>query len=206
MGASQSSEIGRPDLDSPAARVIERRSDPDAALVRRAVDGDVSAFEALVLRHGPSLSRLVTGLVADPHTAEDVVQEIWILVYRRLHTFRFEASFRTWLARVAVREAVAARVRLKAWWHRLSSAEADATASRWGRAEAGGEASDLLRQLERLPVAERSALVLIAEGFSYAEAAEALACPIGTISVRVHRARERLAARLGETGATGGDR
>ncbi len=166
--------------------------------MRRAVDGDSTAFEALVDRHSASLARLVAGLVSDSHVAEDVQQEIWILVFRRLHTFRFEASFRTWLARVAVREAIAARTRLRTWWARVSGGETDAVASRHGRAERDGEAADLLRRLDRLPPGERAALVLLAEGYAYAEAADVLGCPIGTFSVRVHRARERLAARTGD--------
>lgn len=159
-------------------------------------DGDADGFAVLVERHGPALSRLVTGLVADPHAADDVVQEIWILVYRRLDTFRFQAPFRAWLFRIAAREAVTARNRLRTLWRRMTSTDTDRMPASSGRAEAAGEVSDVLGALAILPTSERAALVMIAEGFSYAEAAEALSCPIGTISVRVHRAREKLARRL----------
>lgn len=167
--------------------------DPDATSVRRILAGDPSAFAEIVARNEQPLRRLVVGLLGDRHLAEDVLQEVLWIAYQRLAGFQFRARFRTWISRIAVRKALGARARLRSWLRRPLSLDGRDVPSR----QEGTGDDDIeitLRHLQRLPAPERVALVLLVEGHAYHEIAELLSCPIGTVSARIHRARERLAA------------
>ncbi len=132
----------------------------------------------------------------DPNLVEDVLQEVYLRVYRKLPTFRREARFATWMRRIAVREAISARTRWRRWFQRFLPAGDDEPVSRDDAATgAVDERDELIERLRRLPASERAAIVLLAEGWSYGEIAEAIGCPIGTVSIRIHRARERLGER-----------
>jgi RNA polymerase sigma-70 factor, ECF subfamily len=74
----------------------------DADLVQRFRSGDRAAFDALVERHQVAIRRLVLRYVKSPEDAKDVSQKTFIRALERLDTFRGEASFRTWLYRIAV--------------------------------------------------------------------------------------------------------
>ncbi len=79
---------------SPVATVDE------AALIRAAQKGDQDAFERLVHAYDRSVLGMATNLLRSPEDACDVYQEAFLRVYRNLHTFRFDCSFRTWLYRI----------------------------------------------------------------------------------------------------------
>jgi len=168
----------------------------DAASVRRILAGDPSAYGEVVRRHERGLRRLVTGIVGDVHLAEDVVQEAFLLAYRRLAGFRGEATFRTWITRIAIREAVRSRTRWRRLWRRLVPLEAARGRESKREAAAAAAARDLegvLALLERIPARERAALLLHAvEGRSYSEIASILEAPIGTVGSLISRARVRL--------------
>src|SRR3954447_21122178 len=85
--------------------------DDDAALVRRARNGDEDAFATLVRRYGPALLRLARSYVASDAVAEDVVQETWLGVLRGLERFEGRSSFKTWLVRILVNRAKTRGVR-----------------------------------------------------------------------------------------------
>ncbi|MCW5553777.1 MAG: sigma-70 family RNA polymerase sigma factor [Verrucomicrobiae bacterium] len=74
---------------------------PDAELVRRAKAGDLAAFEELVNRHERRIYTLALRIVQNPHDAEDVTQQAFISALEGLAKFREEASFATWLNRIA---------------------------------------------------------------------------------------------------------
>lgn len=74
---------------------------PDAELVRRAKAGDLAAFEELVNRHERRIYTLALRIVQNPHDAEDVTQQAFISALEGLVKFREEASFATWLNRIA---------------------------------------------------------------------------------------------------------
>ncbi len=77
----------------------------DEALARRAMAGDLAAFETLVGRHQEQVYRLSRRLTGSPADAEEVVQETFLRAYRRLRSFRSEAKFSTWLFRIATNAA-----------------------------------------------------------------------------------------------------
>src|SRR5262249_2584781 len=74
----------------------------DAEVVARFRAGDRRAFDELVQRHQTSLKRLLLPYVKNEHDAQDVAQKVFVRAFERIDTFRGEASFRTWLYRIAV--------------------------------------------------------------------------------------------------------
>ncbi len=72
----------------------------EAALIRAAQRGDQDAFEQLVRAYDRSVLQLAMHLVRSAEDARDVYQEAFLRVYRNLHSFRFDCSFRTWLYRI----------------------------------------------------------------------------------------------------------
>jgi RNA polymerase sigma-70 factor (ECF subfamily) len=72
----------------------------EASLIRQAQRGDQDAFERLVREYDRSVLRLAINLLHSPDEARDVYQEAFLKVFRNLHQFRFDCSFRTWLYRI----------------------------------------------------------------------------------------------------------
>lgn len=74
----------------------------DYELIKKTNEGDTSAFGELVLRYKDVSLSLACSILKDPMLAEDVLQEVFVRVYQRLHTFKFNAKFTTWLYRIVV--------------------------------------------------------------------------------------------------------
>jgi RNA polymerase sigma factor (sigma-70 family) len=180
--------------------------DPDAQLLERfAASRDEYAFAALLKRHGPMVLAVCRRVLNDAHDAEDAFQASFLVLARKAGSVRRHASVASWLFGVAYRTVLKARVAEA----RRRSAEGEATPARAAEPDAGREAlwRDLRPVLDeevaRLPEKNRAALVLCyLEGRTTAEAAQALACPRGTVLSRLAWARERLRARLTRRGIT----
>jgi RNA polymerase sigma-70 factor (ECF subfamily) len=86
-----------------------QKADPaqagDAQLASMVAAGDARAFEVLMRRHNATLYRTARSIVRDDAEAEDIVQESYLLAYRKASSFRGEASLSTWLTRIVVNEA-----------------------------------------------------------------------------------------------------
>jgi RNA polymerase sigma-70 factor (ECF subfamily) len=76
--------------------------DTDAAIVRRAIEGDERAMRQLWHSHRPHVDAIVSRLAGDPDLAQDLAQEVWIQIFRALPSWRGDSKFSTWLHRVAV--------------------------------------------------------------------------------------------------------
>jgi len=161
---------------------------PDAELVQDAKAGAPDAFRALMQRHQAGLLRLVGQFVASREDAEDVVQEAFIAAHRQMGRFRGDASFATWLGRIAIYKAlkVARRERratpLEGNPARQSADEPDRAA-----AIAVREAVARLPEKLRLPVVLR-----FWEGLSGKEIAGVLGWKQSTVWTRLYRGLERL--------------
>lgn len=183
----------RPEDHPPASLPVD---DPDAMAIRATLAGNSNAYGEIVTRHHRSLVRVLVGIVFDPHLAEDIAQEVWWIAYRKLETFGFRSRFRTWLHRIAVREALSARTRIR----RLLSRSQPLHDTRATTLAVESDTSEETRRaLDRLPATERAAFSLYLEDFSYDEIAAALGCPSGTVATHIHRARQRLARILEST-------
>ena len=80
-------------------------SDSDKELVERAKQGDLRAFDMLVLKYQRRVFRLVSRLIKNTSEVEDVAQETFIKAFRAIQQFRGDSAFYTWLYRIAVNTA-----------------------------------------------------------------------------------------------------
>jgi RNA polymerase sigma-70 factor (ECF subfamily) len=164
-------------------------------MVKRCVEGDMSAWRALYDRHFPDVERLVASLGILDAEADDICQEIFVIIYRNLARFRGEARLSTWIYRLATREAIrfARRRRLLRGLSELFARDRrEAMPADWSESEAGRR--HYLRQLlDRLPPERRLALVLYEiEGLPVNEIARISDCAENTVWTRLHRARTEL--------------
>jgi RNA polymerase sigma-70 factor, ECF subfamily len=177
------------DLKGPGAEARERE------MVTRCVAGDMSAWRALYDRHFPDVERLVASLGIMDAEADDICQEIFVIIYRNLARFRGEARLSTWIYRLATREAIrfARRRRLLRGLAEVFAREKrPAAPADWSDSEPGRR--HYLRQLlDRLAPERRLALVLYEiEGVPVSEIARISDCAENTVWTRLHRARTEL--------------
>jgi len=168
----------------------------DTALTLAAKGGDLDAFEKLVRAHTPAVYAHALRFFGDANAAEDVVQEVWIKVYRSLDSFDGRARLSTWLYRVT-RNACLDLVRQGR--HTPVPVEVlDPPSSQSDFADTVALATSLERGMLALAPEDRDALSAVSVfGLSYAEASETLGVPVGTVKSRVFRARRALAVTLG---------
>jgi RNA polymerase sigma-70 factor (ECF subfamily) len=174
----------------------------DPVLIRRAAAGDLDAFEQLVRCYQQHVWRVLRRLLGDASLAEDVTQETFIRVYRRLPDFSFESKFSTWVIQIA-RNAGIDEIRSRERRSRLvtlAPAPAPPAAPPGARLEV--EAA-----LASLPVHLREVVVLVEVlGLRYRDVSMVLGVPEGTVKSRMFAARSQLHrwATAGETeGASG---
>lgn len=162
--------------------------EPEPALIRAAAAGDLAAFERLVRAFQEPVWRFLRRLLGDAGAAEDVAQEAFLRVFRRLPTFSFEAKFSTWVFQIArnagVDELRARRRRLRV---------ASLTPPRRPPAAVAEAVAEIDAALASLPVDLREAILLVEVlGLRYREVARVLDVPEGTVKSRVFSARSRL--------------
>lgn len=181
--------------------------DPDSELVRLAQAGDARAFEALVVKHQRRVARHVARYLRSAADVEDAVQEVFLRVYRGLGSFRGESLFYSWLYRIATNVALRHLARLPTDVP-LGDDDSEehgagfepgitdaALPERTLMAEQIGET--VQKALSKLRPQLAEALMLYeTENKSYAEIAEMLEIPIGTVRTWIFRARESIAKRL----------
>jgi RNA polymerase sigma-70 factor, ECF subfamily len=168
----------------------------DTALTLAAREGDLDAFETLVRAHTPAAYAHALRFFGDGSAAEDVVQEVWIKVYRSLGSFDGRARFSTWLYRVVRNTCLD---HLRQGKHRPIPVESlPEPAAPGDLADAVALSTSLERALSLLAPEDRDALSAVSVfDLTYAEAAEVLGIPVGTVKSRVFRARRSLAITLG---------
>lgn len=159
----------------------------------RARDGDRQAAEAFIRAAQQPVLELCRHL-GDPDNAEDLAQEVFVRALRSLPRFRNDGSARAWLMTIA-RHTCADAVRSKVRWRKHVSTVELPDVPEFDRT--GAIDSDLL--LSQLQADRREVIVLTQlAGLSYAETAEILGCPVGTVRSRVARARSDLIELLAE--------
>ncbi|HEX5686755.1 MAG TPA: RNA polymerase sigma factor RpoE [Ideonella sp.] len=186
--------------------------DVDAALVERVKQGDVRAFEMLVVKYQRRIERLIGRMVRDVDLVADIAQETFIRAYRALPQFRGDSAFYTWLYRIAVNTAKKALVDLKrdplVTDAALAGSDDDDETSRRGLEPSDMATPDALLASKEIAATVNAAIEALSEdlrqaitlreieGLSYEEIADVMNCPIGTVRSRIFRAREAIAQRL----------
>jgi len=187
------------------------RSFDDARLsdtIRLAQQGDRTAFEAIYRRYSGRVYAVCLRMVHDPVEAEDLAQEAFMQVFRKLNSFRGESAFSTWLHRVAV-NLVLMRLRKKSPPTVSIDANADlddetsSSATDIGAPDLLLEGSidrvNLERCIDRLPAGYRLTFVLHdIQGYQHDEIAEIVGRSVGDSKSQLHKARMRLRGLLHE--------
>lgn len=96
-------------------RTPEWSSLDDHILIKAHLRGEQTAFEVLFKKYRDMVGRLVFSILRDASLVDDVVQDVFLLVYRHLHKFRWDSAFKTWIYRIAVNEAIRQMERAKRW-------------------------------------------------------------------------------------------
>jgi RNA polymerase sigma-70 factor (ECF subfamily) len=200
-GASGSDEAA---AVSELARVLTWPED-EAGLMTELQSGSQPAFDWLVTHYHRPVFGLVAGILYDPSEAADVTQDVFLKAFRGIAGFRQGSSLKTWLYRIAVRQALNHRRWL--WRHLRQQSSMDAAIGENGQVaefEAPGaspydelasrEVQQAVRQaLGRVTENFRTAVVLRdLEGLSYEEIAEVLEVSVGTVKSRILRGRRAL--------------
>jgi RNA polymerase sigma-70 factor (ECF subfamily) len=169
--------------------------DPTSAELARAVDGDVDAFKTIVERYQGMVYSVVYNVLGNRTDAEDAAQEAFLRCYRKLPQYRGEATFSTWLFRLALNASVDYQRRER---RRPEPVEVpDVAAGEQTELGDGITAATLSAALHDLPDDYRVPTVLRdIYGLPYQEIADLTARPLGTVKVMVHRGRASLRLRL----------
>jgi RNA polymerase sigma-70 factor (ECF subfamily) len=177
----------------------------DRTLIEMALAGQSECFSALMDRHVTAVRKCIRSVVTNTSDVDEIVQDAFLKAWVHLSKFRFEASFRTWITRVALNESLALhrRQRCRVFYSALRDLEAFPSA--------GESPYQLLARSEvrlrvhaaiaRLPGKYRDIIILCdLEQLSAEEIAGRLKASISLVKTRLFRARRMLSKALGKTG------
>jgi RNA polymerase sigma-70 factor (ECF subfamily) len=171
----------------------------DFDLVRRAAAGDMEAFEEIYRLHHRRVYSLCLRMTQNAAESEDLAQEVFVHLFKTIHSFRGESHFTTWLHRMTVNQVLMHfRRRKRRRTESLDDGETFAqVASRDAGATPSPDALALEAAIAELPPGYRAVLVLHdVEGYEHEEIARLLGCAAGTSKSQLHKARLRLRALL----------
>ncbi len=198
---------------SPSQLSVAQRSSEDSVAVAAVLAGDREAFAILVRRYETRVrgycARMLQGSADGGADAEDAAQEVFVRAFRSLHRFRGEASFSSWLYRIAANHCIdlARRERIRGWFRfgkeiGDTSEAVEVSSNMHGSLSAENAAESapslatrqiLVRVLAALPPAQRSLIILReAHGLSYEELAQTLQLSEDSVKAHLRRARKRL--------------
>jgi RNA polymerase sigma-70 factor, ECF subfamily len=169
--------------------------DDDFSLINRFCQGDESAFKTLVLRHREKVRNIVFLTLGNADQVDDISQEVFITVFRKLDTFKFESQFTTWLYRITVNKCKdhLRKIKIRSVLSPFSSDDENNIALSVSTKDDFDVRELVQKSVARLPEKLRIPIVLKDyEGMSYQEIAETLKTEVGTIKSRIFRAREAL--------------
>ncbi|MCW5967846.1 MAG: RNA polymerase sigma factor [Blastocatellales bacterium] len=169
----------------------------DYELAQAASGGDMDAFEAIYVRHHRRVYSLCLRMVANVTEAEDLTQEVFVHLFRKLGSFRGESAFTTWLHRLTVNH-VLMHFRKRGVRLERTTEEGDVPE----QVEVGSNRPESMPVIDRialdkaigqLPPGYRTVFVLHdVEGYEHEEVANLLGCSVGTSKSQLHKARMRL--------------
>jgi RNA polymerase sigma-70 factor, ECF subfamily len=173
----------------------------DEAIVKRVLEGERDLYEILIRRHNQCLYRIARSILRDEIEAEDVMQDAYVQAYANLEQFEGRASFKTWLSRIAVHQALARLRRNGRFveWHETMNGDRESARStpaprtpedELGRLELGGI---LAQAIDSIPARHRLVFVLRQlEGMSTDEVAKCIGISADNVRARFHRAKVAL--------------
>ena len=174
----------------------------DVQLIQRVLDGDNTAFSALVKKYQRSVHALAWRKIGDFHIAEDITQEAFLKAYQRLSTLKEPQSFASWLYVITANRCKAWLRKKRTWMQSLE----DTSRAQLERATYSGHIIEenermteetqrevVKKLLEKLQESDRTVITLYyLGGMTYEEISKFLGVSVGAIKSRLHRARQRL--------------
>ena len=171
----------------------------ETELISRCQQGDQEALKDIFDKYHKKVYRIAYGVAKQREEALDIVQEVFIKLFRSIKNFKGRSHFYTYLYRMVMNTAID-HVR-KTRKHLLSSLDEEGSFQPSDKVEKGPERILLHKEfeekvnwaMEKLPAKQRAALIFReVEGLSYQEMAEAMGCSIGTVMSRLHYARKKI--------------
>lgn len=171
----------------------------DRRLIHETLNGSQAAFQALIEKYQQRIFRLLQRFTrGQAHETEDLAQDVFLKVFKRLHTFQFESAFYTWLYRIAMNTATdhvqrKRRSPVQSVEDPIIYEKGESERSNPGRGMMEREFGKVAHEvLEKMPEKYRLILQLREfEELSYDEIAKILGCALGTVESRLFRAREK---------------
>jgi RNA polymerase sigma-70 factor, ECF subfamily len=179
--------------------------DSDAELVRRAQEGDSDAFASLFHTHKARIYSVCLRMTNNAAEAEDLTQDAFLQVFRKLATFRGDSALSTWLYRIAVntvlmhfRKKVLRQISLDEPYNQDAKVVRREYGSRDDRLTGSVDRIALARAIKELPDGYRTIFLLHeVEGYEHQEIAELLDCSVGNSKSQLHKAKLRIRELLG---------
>jgi len=182
----------------------------ESILIKRAQNGDVDSFEALIRDYQPRLFRLILAVSGNAEDAEDALQETLLRVYNALPSFRGDASFSTWLYRITLNST-------RNWIRTQTRASAERVARRLVQVGVDEpiavqdklierEKCELVRcAIAKLPEHYRQVILLrYYQDMSYDDISHVLRIPVGTVRSRIAQGKQLLLRELDTLGYSPG--
>jgi len=184
--------------------VTDRRK-ADAELVRAALEGNEDAFATLFNAHRPKVYSLCLRMTSNTAEAEDLTQDAFLQVFRKLGTFRGDSALSTWLYRVAVntvlmhfRKKGLRQVSLEEPANREAGAPKREHGKTDERLSTSVDRIALTRAMKELPVGYRTIFLMHeVKGYEHHEIARLLRCSVGNSKSQLHKAKARMRELLG---------
>ncbi|MDA3861000.1 MAG: sigma-70 family RNA polymerase sigma factor [Melioribacteraceae bacterium] len=171
--------------------------DQDFILIKEYNNGSEVAFEKLMRLHKDKVRNLIFLTFNDSEFVDDISQDVFISVYKKLPEFRFESKFTTWLYRITVNKCrdYLRKKRVRSIFVPIQDSHENIRST--GIHQDVDIPGLVQKAIKRLPDKLKVPLVYRdIDGFSYNEIAEKLGCEVGTVKSRIFRARESLKALL----------
>ena len=168
-------------------RSMPEDNDRELRLLRNVAEGNSAAFDELFTHYHSRLFRFIYRLVRSHGVADELVNDIMLVVWKQASTFRAESKVSTWIFGIAYRQAM----------RRLSRSRPETTFDADDiEASAGASAEDedwIRRGLASLPLEQRVTTELVFFlGLTYEEVSKVTDCPVGTVKTRMFHARRKL--------------
>jgi RNA polymerase sigma-70 factor (ECF subfamily) len=177
----------------------------DGEIIVRILDGDRDAYAGIVSRYRDRMYGYCLAMLADHGKAEEAAQEVFIKAYQALGRFRGDASFFTWLYRIAInhcKDVLRKTSRTKTEsWEALLEREGEKMEALFATTQLSGGAAEQMELVSKilacLPERSRALLLLReAQGLSYEELAGTLKCSVDSVKSRLKRTRQEIEKKL----------
>jgi RNA polymerase sigma-70 factor, ECF subfamily len=169
--------------------------------IRLAQQGDAAAFELIYRVHCGRVYCLCLRMLREPVEAEDLAQEVFLQLFRKIHTFRGESAFSSWLHRLTVNVVLMRLRRKRPMQTSLDEMKSDEEDG-GPRNEIGGpdlhlsgvfDRLNLQAAIDQLPMGFKEMFILHdVQGYEHSEIAKILGCSVGNSKSQLHKARKRL--------------